>query len=351
MGGTTKSTRKSADRKRKPTQDNSRRINVTFSVKKSAITELKKEAAAHNMTLNQKINFLLRRETAFQRHMMKNNGVMLPARPILSLLDASSDEGKALQFIEASVLEVASWRLAENYKSSPIKELAQLFQTDILWTGFYTDFKVKEKDHEVIFVFGHDFGMRWSRILGEGLSRCIKELTGKTSTYRIFPASVVLAPLMVEEVTEVLTGTQNAVRRGVMFMSNVKERMDLCYDGHAPSIVLDIPEYRDGYLRVRERGGKIRVITDINKDNLHYCKRLIELVDELRHMSGAKGGMAVSESEYMATIAPLEESIPLVHVLYCNVRMLVLHQQAIFDMLWDKAVPALERIHEIVEEE
>ncbi len=63
---------------------------------------------------------------------------------------------------------------------------------------------------------------------------------------------------------------------------------------------------------------------------------MMDLVDELRHLSGIKGGMAVSESEYMAAAAPLEGSMPL-----------VLHQQGIFDVLWDKALPAAERIREI----
>ncbi len=132
-------------------------------------------------------------------------------------------------------------------------------------------------------------------------------------------------------------------------MSTVKKKMDLCYDANAPSIVVDLQDYGNGYLGVRARGGKIRVITEINKDNLQYCKRLMEIVDELRHLGGVKGGMAVSESEYMATAAPLEGSTPLVHVLYSNVRQLVLHQQAIFDLLWDKASPAAERIREIGE--
>lgn len=84
-------------------------------------------------------------------------------------------------------------------------------------------------------------------------------------------------------------------------MSNVKNKMDICFDHRAPSIVIDVEEYRKGYTDIRKRGGKIRDFTEITKDNIHYCKKLMKLVDELRHLDGVKGGIAVNETEYMAT--------------------------------------------------
>jgi hypothetical protein len=63
-------------------------------------------------------------------------------------------------------------------------------------------------------------------------------------------------------------------------MSNVKERMDIFFDKHAPSIVLGFEEYRNGYLQIRKRGGRIRAFTEITKDNANYCKELLNLVDE-----------------------------------------------------------------------
>jgi signal transduction histidine kinase len=131
-------------------------------------------------------------------------------------------------------------------------------------------------------------------------------------------------------------------------MSNVKERMDICFDHRAPSIVVGVEEYRNGYLDIRKRGGKIRAFTEITKDNIQYCKELIKLVDELRHLDGVKGGIAVSETEYMATTI-LQETKPLTQVIYSNVKEVVEQQQYFFDMLWQKAIPAIERIKEIEE--
>jgi len=124
--------------------------------------------------------------------------------------------------------------------------------------------------------------------------------------------------------------------------------MDIYFDHRAPSIVVEVPEYRSGYIDIRKRGGKIRAFTEITKNNINYCKELIKLVDELRHLNGVKGGLAVSETEYMATTV-LEEAKPLTQVIFSGVKEVVEQGQYIFDTLWNTAIPAEQRIKEIEE--
>jgi two-component system, OmpR family, sensor histidine kinase VicK len=162
------------------------------------------------------------------------------------------------------------------------------------------------------------------------------------------PVDSFLAPNISGKKSEILYGAENAVGRGVQFMQNVKERMDIFFDYRAPSIVVDIEEYRNGYRDIRRRGAKIRAFTEITKENVHYCKELMNMVDELRHLDGVKGGMAVSESEYMATTV-LEESKPLTEVIYSNVKEVVEQGQYIFDTLWRSAISAEQKIREIEE--
>jgi len=148
--------------------------------------------------------------------------------------------------------------------------------------------------------------------------------------------------------SEILYGVENAVGRGVYFMSNVKQRMDIFFDRHAPSIVVEVREYRDGYIDIRKRGGKIRAFTEITKDNVKHCKELIKIVDELRHLDGVKGGIAINDSEYMATTV-LQEAKPLTQVIYSNVKEVVEQGQYIFDTLWNVAIQAEQKIREIEE--
>jgi two-component system, OmpR family, sensor histidine kinase VicK len=156
-------------------------------------------------------------------------------------------------------------------------------------------------------------------------------------------------PKIPENTTEVLYGIENAVGRGVQFMQNVKEKMDLCGDKNGPSIIMEFEEvYKNNYIDVKRRGWKIRLITDITKENIHYCKELMKIVDELRHLDGIKGGIAVSESEYMGTLSLIEKQL-LTQIIYSNVSEVVEQQQYIFDALWSKAIPARQRFKEIEE--
>src|SRR5205809_7315696 len=129
-------------------------------------------------------------------------------------------------------------------------------------------------------------------------------------------------------------------------MKNVKKTMDICFDSKAPSIVVEIDAYRNGYEAIRSRGGKIRAFSEITKKNIRYCKELIKLVDEIRHLEGMKGGVAVSEKEYMPTTV-LQEATPLNQVIYSNTREVVEQMQYIFDIFWYRAIPADQKIREI----
>jgi two-component system, OmpR family, sensor histidine kinase VicK len=146
--------------------------------------------------------------------------------------------------------------------------------------------------------------------------------------------------------TEVLYGNENALKRGVQFMQNVKERMDISFDSRAPSIVIEVEAYKNGYTDIRRRGAKIRALTEITKDNINYCKELMKIVDEFRHLDGLKGGIAVSETEYMATTI-LREAEPLAQVIYSDVEEIIEQQQYFFDTIWRNGIPAKRRIREI----
>lgn len=146
--------------------------------------------------------------------------------------------------------------------------------------------------------------------------------------------------------TELLYGVKDAVGRGITFMRNVRNRMDISFDHRAPSIVIELESYKAGYINIRKRGGKIRALTEITSDNIHYCKEIMKIVNEFRHLDGLKGGIAVSETEYMATTI-LQEAKPLTQVIYSNVKEMVEQGQSIFDTLWNKSITAKQRIKEI----
>ena len=151
-----------------------------------------------------------------------------------------------------------------------------------------------------------------------------------------------------EENTELLFGVEDAVARGDKFMKNVKVGMDLFGEKNGPSIIMEFDVYRNNYIEVIKRGGKIRFITEITKENIHYCKELRKIVTEMRHLEGLVGGIAVSESEYMSTTTLREKQL-LTQVFYSNAKEIVGQGQYIFDTFWNKAIPVEDRFRELEE--
>jgi two-component system, OmpR family, sensor histidine kinase VicK len=151
-----------------------------------------------------------------------------------------------------------------------------------------------------------------------------------------------------EENTELLFRVEDAVAKGDKFMKNVKVGMDLFGEKNGPSIIMEFDVYRNNYIEVIKRGGKIRFITEITKENLHYCKELRKIVTEMRHLEGLVGGIAVSESEYMSTTTLREKQL-LTQVFYSNAKEVVGQGQYIFDTFWNKAIPVEDRFREIEE--
>ena len=74
--------------------------------------------------------------------------------------------------------------------------------------------------------------------------------------------------------------------------------MDIFIVHRAPSIVVDVEQYRNGYIDIRKRGGKIMAFTEITKYNVKYCKEITKIVDEIRHLDRVRGGIAITIQKY-----------------------------------------------------
>ena len=151
-----------------------------------------------------------------------------------------------------------------------------------------------------------------------------------------------------DEKTEVWYGIEYTINKTLQTLSHVKYRFDNCGDVRHPSIIVTTEPVKEAFIDVKNRGIKSRFITEITKDNLHYCKELIQVVSEVRHLDGVKGNFAVGESFY-AGYAIGQEAKPLAHVIYSTAKEFVEQQQYFFDMLWSKAIPVEQRIKEIEE--
>jgi two-component system, OmpR family, sensor histidine kinase VicK len=153
------------------------------------------------------------------------------------------------------------------------------------------------------------------------------------------------------EKTKILYGSHRVIDMAIQFASNAEVKIDACVDYTRPSLILQIKEIKKAFYDAKERGIKLRYITEITADNVSFCKELSSTIaDELRHLDGIKGNFYVSEREYIAPAALHQKDKPSSQIIHSNMREMVEEQQYIFDTLWNKSISAEDKIKEIEHE-
>ena len=136
----------------------------------------------------------------------------------------------------------------------------------------------------------------------------------------------------------------------IEFIYKSSVRIDACVDYTRPSLIFEIAALKKAFVDAKNRGIKLRYVTEITGDNVSYCKELINTINiDLRHVDGIKGNFYVSENEYVAPATFHHKGKPASHIIYSNVKEIVDHQQYVFESFWTRAIPAQQRIKEIEE--
>lgn len=150
------------------------------------------------------------------------------------------------------------------------------------------------------------------------------------------------------EKTEVIYGPDNGIRVALECFARTKERIDSCCDSTMPSVVVTTIPIKNAGSEAIRRGVKSRVITEITKENIEYCKEMMRIGHELRHLDNVKGNFSVSDRDYTAN-ASQSAMAPLPQLIHSNVKAVIEQQQYFFETLWNKAIPVEQRIREIEE--
>jgi two-component system, OmpR family, sensor histidine kinase VicK len=147
--------------------------------------------------------------------------------------------------------------------------------------------------------------------------------------------------------TQVLYGIDNVINAELQFFSRTRGRIDTYVNFTRPPLAIEIETIKKAFLDAKRRSVKLRYLTEITKDNISYCKELMTIVDELRHLEGIKGNFMINEIEYLAPVVFVAEEKVASQIIYSNVKEIVEQQQYIFDSFWDRAIPAQQRTSEI----
>jgi two-component system, OmpR family, sensor histidine kinase VicK len=114
-----------------------------------------------------------------------------------------------------------------------------------------------------------------------------------------------------------------------------------------PQLAIELKPIKNAFVDAKTRGVRLRYLTEITNDNISYCKEILSIVDELRHLDGIKGSFMISESQYLAPVILFERGKIASEIIHSKVNEIVEQQQYIFDTFWKSAIPAKQKIREI----
>jgi two-component system, OmpR family, sensor histidine kinase VicK len=158
-----------------------------------------------------------------------------------------------------------------------------------------------------------------------------------------------LRPIKSKKITRVFSGVETVINTLTKLFDQTNNVVYICVDQTRPILTLDTERLKEAFIRAKKRGVKLRYITEITEDNLTYCKQLLTMVDELRHLDGIKGNFYLNESTYLAPATFHEKGKSASQIISSNIKEIIENQKYVFDSFWSRAIPAKHRIMEIEE--
>jgi signal transduction histidine kinase len=146
----------------------------------------------------------------------------------------------------------------------------------------------------------------------------------------------------------VIYGAENVLNRAIQGIPLAKETIDLCGEEDGPSAIVANEPILKKYIEASKRGVRIRQITEITNTNILDCKKLMGCMEQ-RHLYGLYGYFVIVDGKQFHSHAYGQEAKSFPHMVTSTVKVFVQQQQYFFNTLWEKAIPAEQRIKEIEE--
>jgi len=114
---------------------------------------------------------------------------------------------------------------------------------------------------------------------------------------------------------------------------NANKELCICGDFTLPDFILT-ERIRQAFQDAKAKGTKIRLITEITRDNLSSCKQIMKFA-EVRHLEKLVGNFAINDLEYFGQA---QGNAFASNLIYSNDGGMVEQQKYVFENLWNNAV-------------
>lgn len=170
-----------------------RRTNFTLSIDNEILKEVRMEAEKRNLSNNAFATDIIKTWVSFYRYVEELECTPIP-REIFQLMLDAADEKQMAGWLGKAVNEV--WPSVMIHESIP-KNIKDYVQYAYGYIGkkaaVYSSFKLQEESSEnLVLIFQHKYGIKWSRILAEVFSNALKNSFDVQVEREVLPSTLIL---------------------------------------------------------------------------------------------------------------------------------------------------------------
>jgi sugar-specific transcriptional regulator TrmB len=149
---------------------------------------------------------------------------------------------------------------------------------------------------------------------------------------------------------KIIRNVKELVTVAIPLLDSMKEEWFAAAPGLA-IVVASLFGITDALAAFIQRGGKVKNLVDISYPIIDHIQELLSIGSEVRHIDQHGVMFTVSDRKYSLTAIRIAESASLsapLSALYTDDPIYAKYLKATFEMLWQRAVPAEERIEQLL---
>jgi hypothetical protein len=145
----------------------------------------------------------------------------------------------------------------------------------------------------------------------------------------------------VNEKIDILYGNEEILNITLQTFDSTLKTIEGCIGRDEVAVHVTLDVLWNGLLNLKQKGVKLRIITQITNDNLSYCKTFSQAA-ELRHVDGIQSSFGISDGTWLLGHVISLDEFPLSHAIHTNVKKLVDAKRTLFETVWRQSIPANE---------
>lgn len=172
-----------------------KRSSITLALDEDVLEIIRSEAKSEGISINAKINNILSKFAFFYRYVEKTGASILLSKTTDFVVE-NIDEEKWIQEMKRVVMDAYPILMLEHNGTLRLQNIIAMLSKDAIYCGIYKGFSYHLDDEGYLnFVFRHERGLKWSRILSEGYSHFLEKTLNWHIQSTVFESGLIIKVL------------------------------------------------------------------------------------------------------------------------------------------------------------